>query len=170
MANYEITIDNRKTNVHISDQEDWAEIDGLKTPFSVHMFNNHTRYLRLGSRMLRIDNITKNGHEVEFSVDGKTVTAQVMDEQSLLLQKLGFSSQTNTSSGSLQSPMPGKILELLVQIGEDVEKDQPLVILEAMKMENELKAPSAGTISEIHVKPSQNVDKKQPILTIQPRA
>jgi len=170
MANYEITIDNRKNNVHVSDQEDWAEIDGIKTPFSIHAFNNHTRYLRLGSRMIRIDNITKNGHEVEFSVDGKIVTAQVMDEQSILLQKLGFSSQTNTSSGSLQSPMPGKILELLVQTGDDVEKDQPLVILEAMKMENELKAPSAGTISEIHVKPSQNVDKKQPILTIQPRA
>ena len=73
------------------------------------------------------------------------------------------------TGGSLLSPMPGKILELLVEVGQEIEKDQPLVILEAMKMENELKAPSNGTISEIHVKTAQNVEKKQQILTILPR-
>lgn len=169
MPKYEVTIRERKNSLFVPEGADWAEIDGQKMHYSVHTFDAHTTYVRVGLRLYRIDNVTNHGRDVEFSVDGRMVTGEVLDEQSLLMQKLGFKPSSGHTDGLLLSPMPGKILELLVEVGQEVEKDQPLVILEAMKMENELKAPSDGTISEIHVKTAQNVEKKQQILTILPR-
>jgi pyruvate carboxylase subunit B len=63
--------------------------------------------------------------------------------------------------------MPGKILEIMVKEGDEVEKDQPLAILEAMKMENELKAPVAGTIANISAEVGQSLEKNSPILEIE---
>lgn len=67
----------------------------------------------------------------------------------------------------LQAPMPGNILDIKVKVGDRVELEQTLVILEAMKMENELVAPKAGTIKEIFVTANTPIDVGQPILTIE---
>jgi len=53
-------------------------------------------------------------------------------------------------AGSLAAPMPGRVIKLMVQAGAKVEKGQPLLILEAMKMEHTITAPAAGTVKEIH--------------------
>ncbi|MEX0647161.1 MAG: acetyl-CoA carboxylase biotin carboxyl carrier protein subunit, partial [Balneolaceae bacterium] len=66
-------------------------------------------------------------------------------------------------------PMPGKILELLVQEGDSVEAGQPVIILEAMKMENELKAPIQGKVATLQISQNDNVEKNQPLLEIEPR-
>lgn len=58
----------------------------------------------------------------------------------------------------LLAPMPGKIVRVLVKTGEAVSARQPVVVIEAMKMENELKASQAGTVAEIHVRDGQSVD------------
>jgi glutaconyl-CoA/methylmalonyl-CoA decarboxylase subunit gamma len=58
----------------------------------------------------------------------------------------------------LLAPMPGKIVRVLVNAGEPVSARQPVVVIEAMKMENELKASQAGTVAEIHVRDGQSVD------------
>jgi biotin carboxyl carrier protein len=65
--------------------------------------------------------------------------------------------------------MPGKILELLSSEGDEVELGDPVAILEAMKMENELKAPCAGTIQSISVTTGASVEKNQILLEIEPR-
>lgn len=56
------------------------------------------------------------------------------------------------------APMPGKILALLVEVGQAVEAGQGLVVMEAMKMENELKAPRAGTVGELGVREGEAVE------------
>ncbi|MDV5973380.1 acetyl-CoA carboxylase biotin carboxyl carrier protein subunit [Streptococcus canis] len=67
---------------------------------------------------------------------------------------------------AIPSPMPGTILKVLVAVGDEVAKNQPLLILEAMKMENEIVASSAGTISAIHVSPGQVVNPGDGLITI----
>ncbi|MGG6797709.1 UNVERIFIED_CONTAM: acetyl-CoA carboxylase biotin carboxyl carrier protein subunit [Streptococcus canis] len=67
---------------------------------------------------------------------------------------------------AIPSPMPGTILKVLVAVGDQVAKNQPLLILEAMKMENEIVASSAGTISAIHVSPGQVVNPGDGLITI----
>ena len=56
------------------------------------------------------------------------------------------------------APMPGKIVKVLVNKGDVVQARQPLVVIEAMKMENELRATGAGAVAELHVQEGQSVD------------
>ena len=67
---------------------------------------------------------------------------------------------------AMAAPMPGTILKILVNVGDTVAENQPLMILEAMKMENEIVAGSAGTVSAIHVTPGQVVNAGDGLITI----
>ncbi len=68
--------------------------------------------------------------------------------------------------GQLTSPMPGRVLKLLVAPGDEVEAGEPLVVVEAMKMENELRAPKAGRVEEVSVKPGDTVEAGHKLLRI----
>jgi biotin carboxyl carrier protein len=63
--------------------------------------------------------------------------------------------------------MPGKILRLLVEPGQYVEEGDPIGILEAMKMENELHASQSGVVHAVHVQPGDDVEKGQVLLEIE---
>lgn len=76
---------------------------------------------------------------------------------------------TATSQGEgnpVTSPMPGTILKVLVSVGQAVKSGETLVILEAMKMENEIKADTDGTITGVNVSVGENVDSGKVLLTI----
>lgn len=74
--------------------------------------------------------------------------------------------QAAPGMGKLTAPMPGTIIKVLVNTGDKVEQGQPVVILEAMKMENKINANATGTVTSIEVSPGQNVDTGQLLLTI----
>lgn len=67
---------------------------------------------------------------------------------------------------AMTSPMPGKILKVLVNVGDKVTENQPLMILEAMKMENEVVAAKAGTVAGIHVTTGEVVNAGDALITI----
>jgi len=69
--------------------------------------------------------------------------------------------------GGTSTPMPGLVLRLEVDEGQSVTPGMGLVVLEAMKMENEIRAQSAGTVRRIHVKTGQAVEKGTPLLEIE---
>ncbi len=64
-------------------------------------------------------------------------------------------------SVDVKAPMPGKILEVLVKVGDQVKEDDELVMLEAMKMENPIYAPADGVVKEIKVKANDSVETDQ---------
>jgi biotin carboxyl carrier protein len=64
--------------------------------------------------------------------------------------------------------MPGKVLRVLVTVGEAVTERQPVVVVEAMKMENELRAAAAGVVAELHVSEGQSVDAGTLLLVLGP--
>jgi len=67
----------------------------------------------------------------------------------------------------LRAPMPGKILEVLVNEGDQVNEDDEVIILEAMKMENPIYAPAGGTVKEIKVKTNDSVETEQIMMVIE---
>ena len=73
---------------------------------------------------------------------------------------------TPAGADAMPSPMPGNILRVLVNVGDKVTENQPLMILEAMKMENEIVAPKAGVVAGIHVKEGQVVNPGDALITI----
>ncbi len=73
---------------------------------------------------------------------------------------------TPAGADAMPSPMPGNILRILVNVGDAVSENQPLMILEAMKMENEIVAAKAGVVAGIHVKEGQVVNPGDALITI----
>jgi acetyl-CoA carboxylase biotin carboxyl carrier protein len=70
-------------------------------------------------------------------------------------------------SVELKAPMPGKILEVLVKVGDKVKEDDEVIMLEAMKMENPIYAPADGTVKEIKVKANDSVETEQVMMVIE---
>lgn len=83
--------------------------------------------------------------------------------QQLLEQATGAGAK---GEAALESAMPGKVQRILVEVGDEVEADQGLVVLVAMKMENELTSPKAGVVKEILVKEGDNVDGGAPLIVV----
>ncbi len=69
-------------------------------------------------------------------------------------------------SVEVKAPMPGKILEVLVNVGDQVKEDDEVLMLEAMKMENPIYAPAGGTVKEIKVKANDSVETDQLMMVI----
>jgi len=163
---FEARISEEPIEVEISEKELTFKSGELKGEYEF-ITQNGRKLLRLGTKLYKIDNVSYEGSDIEFSINGHWVKASVKDEQELLLDRLGFKTGNAVAEGSLKSPMPGKILDILVAEGDEVTKGQPVVILEAMKMENELKAAIDGTVSSISVEVGQSLEKNSPILEIE---
>ncbi len=73
-----------------------------------------------------------------------------------------------SGGGSLEAQMPGQVMEVLAQEGDHVEAGQPLVILEAMKMEIRVAAPHAGTLTRLFVRPGETVERGQQLAEVEP--
>jgi len=124
--------------------------------------------LRVDRKLYVIDGVTSRTERIEFSINGASVDAKVYDEQALLLKKMGIRTASETSVGKLHSPMPGKIISIAVQTGDTVQHGQAVIVLEAMKMENELKAPVAGIVRSITAEVGASVEKNTLLIEIEP--
>ncbi|QDA60710.1 biotin/lipoyl-containing protein [Hymenobacter jejuensis] len=98
---------------------------------------------------------------LSLKLNGRVVEIEAKDRFDLLLDKLGMSNATAHKVNELKAPMPGLIVDIRVQAGQEVQKGDPLLVLEAMKMENILKAPSDGVVAAIKVGLRDNVNKGQ---------
>jgi acetyl/propionyl-CoA carboxylase alpha subunit len=78
-----------------------------------------------------------------------------------------FASAHAVAKDKIFAPMPGKIVKLLVNEGEKVEAKQPMVIVEAMKMENQVNSPAAGTVKKINFKDGEQVGTEIPIIELE---
>lgn len=99
-----------------------------------------------------------DGHAV-FRINGVRRAVRILDDRAKLLEKMGMSVNQGAASGDITAPMPGKVLQVLVKVGDVVEEGQPLVVLEAMKMENVIKAAANGTVSAVEATQDQAVEK-----------
>jgi pyruvate carboxylase subunit B len=77
------------------------------------------------------------------------------------------STAASASAGAVQAIMPGKIVRVLVEPGQEVEEGEPVCVLEAMKMENELQASQSGVVRAVHVQPGSDVEKNQVLVEIE---
>ena len=129
-------------------------------------------------RVLEVDAVHLAGHAMSLIVDGRSGRCEVepgkdgkvavlvgdevhqleiLDERRLRLRRAS-GKFTLEGPQRVDSPMPGKVVRVLVKQGDQVQEGQGLVVIEAMKMENELKSPKAGVVSELHAQEGQAVE------------
>ncbi|NWG75896.1 MAG: biotin attachment protein [Rubrivivax sp.] len=97
---------------------------------------------------------------------GTLYDVSVADERALLLHSRSTLLVPDTGEVAIKAPMPGLVIAVLVHAGQEISAGDNLIILESMKMENELKAPRAGRVERISVQPGNNVEQNQTLIVI----
>jgi biotin carboxyl carrier protein len=97
---------------------------------------------------------------------GRSYTVSIEDEREKRLRTTFSDSVSPGHEYILKAPMPGLAITVPVDEGQTVEKGQILVIIESMKMQNELRAPFAGKVARLKIKTGESVQQKQILLTI----
>ena len=105
------------------------------------------------------------GHVVH--VNGHAVPLSIIDPRTAFRNRARDGGVDDGGSAALAAPMPGRGVKVLVKPGDRVAARQPLVIVEAMKMENELRAPRAGTVIEVRVREGMSVDAHMVLVTME---
>ena len=92
-------------------------------------------------------------------LDGHRYEAEALDERTRAIRDLSATGKAAVGPAPLLAPMPGLVVRVNVEPGEEVRAGQPLVVMEAMKMENELRSPAAGTVKNVPARVGQAVEK-----------
>ena len=104
---------------------------------------------------------------VRLRVGAHCCTVRLGDERSRLMKVLGIDRKSKAGVGDLKAPMPGLVLKVLVKEGDIVQKNDPLLVLEAMKMENVIKSAGDGVVQRIHALEGAAVEKAQLLLSFE---
>jgi biotin carboxyl carrier protein len=156
-----------------------ALLDGGKRERSVEvtLLGPGEYEVRLGDRVHRVDayrhdygtlsllvdlksysaNLDERGDKVHVRLADSVFPMEILDEKRLRMRR-ATGRFTVEGKQTVTSPMPGKVVKILVAMGDEVKEGQGLMVVEAMKMENEMKSPKAGKIVELHVKEGQTVE------------
>jgi biotin carboxyl carrier protein len=107
--------------------------------------------------------------ELLCDVRGTVVPVKLVDAGRRLLEKAQADAEAHGPKGptAIAAPMPGKVVRVLVKPGDAVTAGQPVAVVEAMKMENEIRAPRAGTVKTVHVKEGQPVEGQEALVTVE---
>jgi pyruvate carboxylase subunit B len=97
---------------------------------------------------------------------GERVTMGVLDERARAVRAAAEGHRPPEAHGVIRAPMPGRVLRIEVAHGDRVAQGTGLVVLEAMKMENEIRSPGAGTVQAVLVEPGAAVEKGAPLVEI----
>ncbi|WP_459211692.1 acyl-CoA carboxylase biotin carboxyl carrier protein subunit [Aquimarina rhabdastrellae] len=105
--------------------------------------------------------VSSDFHQKKYAVtvNGTTYDVAIADDLDILIKTLGLSLGSTKVVNSIKAPMPGLILSVNAQIGQEIKEGDSLIIIEAMKMENNLTSPRDGVIKDITIKAGDTVEK-----------
>ena len=123
-----------------------------------HMIKDNKSY--------NLEVLESNNAQKEFiiKVNGNEYELKATDKYDELLSKMGIYRGAAAKVNELKAPMPGLVFDIKVEVGQEVAEGEPLMILEAMKMENVLKSPADVVIKSIEIKKQEAVEKNQVLI------
>ena len=140
-----------------------ARVDGDPEMTSAHLAdveNTPVRLVTIGNEVHRVVARAGPGRGVyTLWVDGYRFQAEALDERTRAIRDITAASAKPAGPAPVMAPMPGLIVRVNVAVGDTVSLGQGLVVMEAMKMENELRTESGGTVKAILVQPGAVVEK-----------
>lgn len=162
---YEVTVRETKDGWNVSLKPEggqWKEYVFSHTDYQ-YMDDTISFLFKNSSYLL---DVTSNGVDYTVYTRGAFRTVKLYNEEMILHESLKGGSALS-AAGNLSSEMPGKIVKIFVKVGQDVKAGDPLLIMEAMKMENEIRAARDAKITAIHVKEGENVETGAPLINFE---
>jgi pyruvate carboxylase subunit B len=156
---YIVTLGDRRVTVDVG--PDGVEIDGQRLSASLaDVEGTPVRLVTIGDEVHRVVVRRRDGRgHYHLWLDGFTYEVEALDERSRTIRDLTAAAAGPAGPQPLVAPMPGLIVRVNVQPGDEVTPGQGLVVMEAMKMENELRAAGAGKVKAVRVSPGTAVEK-----------
>lgn len=167
MSEFIISLNDKKRQIKIVDDETLL-IDGKKTNFDLSKLSNGVSLLKIDNKVYEVSEQSVEGENVVLLVNGKvynTISRTLLQEKASSLIEKAMAQHSHRVV--VKAPMPGMILKIKRKEGEAVEKGDSVIILEAMKMENEIKAPVSGIITELKIAEGSAVEKNSFLFSIE---
>ena len=165
MADYIVSINEKKNSLKIL-SHDKVELNGNNHEVELSQLSKYTYLLKVDKNIYHVTSEKLNSQNYSFTINGSTynttVRTNLEEKANVYLQNKAKESGTEI----IKSPMPGLIVKILKQVGDNVEVGDPIILLEAMKMENEIRASASGIIKSISTKENASVEKGQALLEI----
>jgi biotin carboxyl carrier protein len=163
---YLVRLGERQVSIHEVDRnKGQALIDGQRVQFDFQRVRGSLYSLIIDGKVFSA-HLENDGGAAEISCGPFSLRAEVEDERAALLRRLARSETEAAGTFEIKAPMPGLVVRLPAQKGATVKKGQSLVVIEAMKMENDLKSPGDGVVTAIHVTERSAVEKNARLLTL----
>ena len=154
MKTYKVSV--KGQNAFVLNEEQIAGLDSIALDEkNSHILKDHKTYK---TEILENDFLNKS---YKVKVNNSEYEVNIATELDNLIKELGFEVGASKQVNAIKAPMPGLILSIHVEVGQEVQENDSLLILEAMKMENNFNSPRAGKIKSILVEKGQAVDKGQ---------
>src|SRR5215510_661299 len=155
--------------VTVGDRGFELEIDGDRVTVNGQSWDAHLtaipgtplRHLLLGDRSFTLPFVSQGNGRWEMAFQGEAWSAEVVDERTRHIRSLTGSGDVKKGGGVLKAPMPGLVVRIDANPGDRLEAGRGVVVLEAMKMQNELRAPAAVRVKAVKVVAGQAVEKGQ---------
>lgn len=141
-------------------------LGGQKVDFDISRINEHEFHIIYKNKSFNafIVGADYENKKFKLKVEGNIYELEVKDQFDQLLEKMGINKGQENKLNEVKAPMPGLIISINVAEGQEVEQGEPLLILEAMKMENVIKSPGKGLVKEIKVGKGETVEKNQVLI------
>lgn len=154
---YDIEIDSN--GIKLNNEQKDISFEELK--------HNHFHVL-LNNKSYNVELVELNAENKTaiMKVNNRVYECEIKDQFDDLLKSLGLDNLNSKKINDIKAPMPGLVLKVVVEEGQEFKKGDNLFVLEAMKMENILKAPADGIVKTIKVKPGDKVEKNEVLLLL----
>ncbi|MFT7677915.1 MAG: biotin carboxyl carrier protein [Planctomycetota bacterium] len=139
-------------------------VDGKPFPLDYREVDTHGQVVCQHEGQSFALSIEGDGHATRVTLAGHDYFLEIEDERERAANLAA--SAANKGGGKIKAVMPGVVVELMVEPGQQVSEGQPLLILEAMKMQNEIGAPGDGVVDTLHVAAGQAVSTGDPLVTL----
>lgn len=165
----QVKINNHEYQINISADKHSGTVNNEPFKLDLARRNESQFHLIKDNRSFCVDilHVDYEKKEVKLKINGQLYEGLLQDDIDQLLKKMGFENKSKVAKNEIHAPMPGLVLNILVEKGQKISKGDVILVLEAMKMENNLKAESEGVIKQIHCKKGDTVNKSQLLITFE---
>ena len=157
-----------KNSFEVSPEANAAQglLDGTYYKLDVEKIDSRTWHILKEYKSYYVQWVERAEDSKTFTlkINGQTMVLEAKDQYDLLLEKMGIAGGASSKATKLKAPMPGKVLEIMVETGQEIAKGEGLLILEAMKMENMLKSEQDGIVKSVNVSVGDAVEKNNVLI------
>jgi biotin carboxyl carrier protein len=159
--NFEYEIEVKNDQVTLNNKVVELDVEPISNR-RYHILHNHKSY------EVELVSEQKEEKTMVIKVNGRVYHVDIEDQYDQLLSSLGLNGLADRKLPEIKAPMPGLVLSILALEGQEIEKGDNLLVLEAMKMENMIKSPTHGVIEKVLIRQGDKVEKNQVLIQFRP--